>query len=220
MIRREFLGTIATTGLMTAFPSAALSAKERDAALRPIDDTWDVSWAGRLRGKSRAVFDSPEVSEGGALYRAVMWRDQYVAVFGGSKADLTPVVVFRHAAIPLIMDDAHWEHLGVGKHLKFKDPKTNKWSKKNPFSAAPPDASEATKKFTIPAFIAEGGVVLACQLAFGDIVDQYKAKDKLSDADADKKARAHILPGVILQPSGFFAVLKAQDEGCKYMLGS
>jgi hypothetical protein len=33
-------------------------------------------------------------------------------------------------------------------------------------------------------------------------------------------AKQHLLPGVILQPSGFFAVLKAQDEGCKYMLGS
>ena len=220
MIRREFLGTIATTGLMTAFPSAALSAKERDAALRPIDDTWDVSWAGRLRGKSRAVFDSPRVSEGGALYRAIMWRDQYFAVFGGSKTDLTPVVVFRHEAIPLIMDDAHWEHLGVGKDLGFKDPKTKKWSKKNPFSAAPADASENAKKFTIPSFIAEGGVVLACRLAFDGIVSQYEKKDKLSYKDAEKAATAHILPGVIMQPSGFFAVLKAQDEGCKYMMGS
>jgi hypothetical protein len=220
MIRREFLGTIATTGLMTAFPSVALSAEEREAAIQPIDDTWDVSWAGRLRGKARAVFDSPRVSEGGALYRAIMWRDQYVAVFGGSKADLTPVVVFRHEAIPLIMDDAHWEHIGVGKDLGFKDPKTKKWSKKNPFSAAPADASEGAKKFTIPSFIAEGGVVLACQLAFAGIVSQYKEKDKLSQDEADKKARSHILPGVILQPSGFFAVLKAQDEGCKYMMGS
>jgi hypothetical protein len=140
MIRREFLGNIASSGLPAAFPSVGLSDEERSASsLLPVDDTWDLSWYERLKGKSRAVFDSPRVSEGGALYRAVMWRDQYANVFGANKADLTPVLVFRHEAIPLIMDDEH---------------------------------------------------------------------------------SAHIIPGVILQPSGFFAVLKAQDEGCNCMMGS
>jgi hypothetical protein len=220
MIRREFLGSIASSGLMAAFPSVGLSAEERTASLLPVDDTWDMSWCDRLKGKSRAVFDSPRVSEGGALYRAVMWRDQYAKVFGADKADLTPVVVFRHEAIPLIMDDAHWEHIGVGKDLKMKDPKTKKWSKRNLFSAPAADAPASAKKYTIPGFIEEGGVVLACQLAFAGVISQYKDKDKVDMAEAEKRAREHIIPGVILQPSGFFAVLKAQDEGCKYMMGS
>lgn len=62
--------------------------------------------------------------------------------------------------------------------------------------------------------------LLACGLAFGNIVYQYHEKDKLSGADARKRAKEHVLPGVIIQPSGFFAVLKAQEEGCHYMLGS
>src|SRR6185503_8215608 len=131
-IRREFLGNLASSGLLAAFPSVALTDEERSAALRPVDDTWDLSWVSRLRGKSRAVFDSPRVSEGGALFRAIMWRDQHATVFGTQKSDLTPVVVFRHEAIPLIMDDAHWDHIGVGKDLELKDPKTKKWSRKNP----------------------------------------------------------------------------------------
>jgi hypothetical protein len=220
MIRREFLGSIASSGLMAALPSVGLSEEERKASLLPVDDTWDMSWCSRLKGKSRAVFDSPGVSDGGALYRAVMWRDQYSKVFGVPKADLTPVVVFRHEAIPLIMDDAHWEHIGVGKDLQMKDPKTNKWAKKNPFSPAPADAPANAKKYTIPGFIDEGGVVLACNLAFGGIISQIHDKDKVDMAEAEKRAKAHIIPGVILQPSGFFAVLKAQDEGCKYMMGS
>lgn len=221
MIRREFLGSVASSGLMAAFPSVGLSDEERTASsLLPVDDTWDLSWCERLKGKSRAVFDSPRVSEGGALYRAVMWRDQYAKVFGANKADLTPVVVFRHEAIPLIMDDEHWAHIGVGKDVEMKDPKTNKWSKKNPFSAAPADAPASAKKYTIPGFIAEGGVVLACNLAFAGVIAQYKEKDKVDEAEAEKRAKARIIPGVILQPSGFFAVLKAQDEGCKYMMGS
>jgi hypothetical protein len=201
-------------------PAIRLTDAERSAVGQPMSDEWDVSWTGRLRGKTRAVFDSPEVSEGGALFRACLWRTQYSKVFGTPIADLTPVVVFRHEAIPLVMDDAHWDHLGVGKDLKLKDPATGKWTRKNPIASAAPDTPPEFKDITIPAFIASGGIVLACSLAFGDIIAQHKSKDKLSDADAEKAAKSHLLPGVILQPSGFFAVLKAQDEGCKYMLGS
>ena len=220
MIRRDFLGSLATTGLLAAFPSIGLTDEERAAAARPIDDTWDLSWVSRLRGKSRAVFDSPNVGEGGALFRAIMWRDQHAKVFGTPKEELTPVVVIRHEAIPLVMDDAHWDHLGVGKDVKMKDPATKKWYRKNPFSSAPPAASAEMKKYTLPAFMADGGIVLACNLAFGFIVSQWQEKDKVAEDEATKRAKAHLLPGVILQPSGFFAVLKAQDEGCKYMLGS
>ena len=63
-------------------------------------------------------------------------------------------------------------------------------------------------------------VPLACGLAFGGIVYQYKDKDKLSAEEAKQRAKEHLIPGVIIQPSGFFAVLKAQEEGCHYMLGS
>jgi len=220
MKRRAFLENVASTSLLAALPAINLTDAERSAVGRPVSDDWDLSWVGRLRGKSRAVFDSPEVSEGGALFRASVWRNQHNKVLGTPVAELTPIVVFRHMAIPLVMNDAHWDHLGVGKDLQLKDPATGKWTKKNPLASAAPDAPPEFKEITIPAFIASGGIVLACHLAFGDIVAQYKEKDKLSEADAEKVAKQHLLPGVILQPSGFFAVLKAQDEGCKYMLGS
>jgi hypothetical protein len=45
-------------------------------------------------------------------------------------------------------------------------------------------------------------------------------EDKLSKDEATTRAKEHLIPGVIIQPSGFFAVLKAQEEGCNYMLGS
>jgi hypothetical protein len=221
MHRRDFLHNVAASSLFAALPaSIPLSDAERRAAGAPVDDAWDLSWASRLRGKSRAVFDSPNVSEGGALFRAVLWREQHSKVFGTAIADLTPVVVFRHEAIPLVMDDAHWDHIGVGKDLKLKDPSTGKWSRRNPLSGSDPKAPPEMKNYTLPSFIQTGGVVLACNLAFGEIISQWKDKDKLSNADAEKAAKAHLLPGVILQPSGFFAVLKAQDEGCKYMMGS
>jgi intracellular sulfur oxidation DsrE/DsrF family protein len=44
--------------------------------------------------------------------------------------------------------------------------------------------------------------------------------DKVSKEEAEKRARAQLLPGVILQPSGVFAVLRAQQAGCDYIKAS
>ena len=170
--RRDFLASAASTGLLAALPvdrSLPPHAGERPNAPAPpfaLDDT-DLSWVSRLRGTSRAVFDSPAVSEGGALFRAVLWRKQINKAFGTPIEDVTPVIVFRHMAIPMVMDDAFWEHLGIGKDLKIKDPKTDKWVKRNPWASAEPDAKGSGKDYTIPAFIQSGGIVLACGLAFG-----------------------------------------------------
>lgn len=184
-----------------------------------MDDT-DLSWVARLRGKSRAVFDSPAVGEGGALFRAVLWRQQASKAFGTPIEEITPVVVFRHAAIPLVMNDEFWEHLGIGHDLKWKDPATRKWTKVNPIGSAQPGIPAEFGDINIPAFIKSGGIVLACGLAYEEIVQQYVDKDKVDQAEAKRRADAHLIPGVVMQPSGFFAVLKAQDEGCKYFLGS
>ena len=223
--RRDFLARAASTSLLAAVPlelsqPLAPHAGERTvAALTALDDT-DLSWVGRLRGTTRAVFDSPQPSEGGALFRAALWRTQINKVFGTPIEDVTPVVVFRHEAIPLVMDDEFWDHLGIGKDLKWKDDKTGKWLKRNPLTSAPSDMPAEFKDFTIPAFIKSGGIVLACGLAFEQIVGQYRDKDKVDAKEAEARAKQHLIPGVIIQPSGFFAVLKAQDEGCKYMMGS
>jgi len=227
--RRDFLATAASTGLLASVPfdlsdslapSLPLHGNERLLAAGYAADKADLTWVVKLRGKSRAVFDSPRVSEGGALFRAVLWRRQVRDSLDTPLEDVTPVVVFRHEAIPLIMDDEFWDHLGIGKDLKWKDEKSGKWLKANPLASAPASASANVKEYTIPAFIKSGGIVLACGLAFGQVVYQYQQKDKLSHDDAQKRAKEHLLPGVIIQPSGFFAVLKAQDEGCKYMMGS
>jgi len=69
-------------------------------------------------------------------------------------------------------------------------------------------------------FIARGGIALACNLAFGDMVDVVAKKDGGTPEAARKTALAALVPGVILQPSGVFAALHAQDVGCKYLRAS
>lgn len=223
--RREFLAGAASTGLLAALPipmdrSLGLHGAERRPFGSVAADETDLTWVPRLRGTSRAVFDSPQVSEGGALFRAALWRKQINSAFGTPVEDVTPVVVFRHEAIPLVMNDDFWQRMDTGKHIKLRDQNGKKWAKVNPLSGSWAEAPADMKEFTIPAFIKSGGIVLACGLAFGDIVGQYMKEDKLAKDDATQRAKEHLIPGVIIQPSGFFAVLKAQDEGCKYMLGS
>ena len=37
---------------------------------------------------------------------------------------------------------------------------------------------------------------------------------------AREMALRHVVPGVLLQPSGVFAVLRAQEAGCQYLMAS
>src|SRR5438552_3632092 len=69
-------------------------------------------------------------------------------------------------------------------------------------------------------FIARGGIVLACNLALEDVVETIQKKENATEGDARKQAIAFMVPGVILQPSGVFAALHAQDAGCKYIRAS
>jgi len=217
--RRDFLARAASVGVAAALPASIASA-ETVAAIPLGDTTWDFSWTGRLRGKSRGVFDSPDIAEGGALYRAALWRQQMKEVYGTPVEDVTPVVVFRHEGIALAMDDDYWARFDIGKAAKLKDPATRRWTKRNPIATASQGAPPPFNTISLPSFVNSGGVVLACSLAFDWVASRYQEKDKLDKDAAKKRALEHLLPGVVLQPSGFFAVLKAQDEGCNFFPGS
>ena len=65
--------------------------------------------------------------------------------------------------------------------------------------------------------VARGVIVLACGLAFQDVIDTIATADALSLDAAAAKARSMMLPGVIMQPSGVFATSVAQDHGCVYV---
>ena len=69
-------------------------------------------------------------------------------------------------------------------------------------------------------FIARGGIALACNLALQDMVEIIEKKDGATPEAARQQALTFMVPGVILQPSGVFAALRAQDVGCKYLRAS
>jgi len=225
--RREFLGWLGASTVLAATGGSPLHAREPGqmpaagpGGLVPVGSKWDVSWTDRIQGKHRAVFDSPEVSEGAALYRAVMWRDQYKEIYGTEPSEMSPVVVIRHLAIPLAMNDAYWERFSIGKEEKLKDPVTKKWYTVNPIRAAAPDTPPRWAAYNLEALMTSGGIVLACDLAFRMVVAKFREQGGLAQEQADAAAREHLIPGIILQPSGIFATLRAQQAGCSYILAS
>ena len=218
--RRTFLGLLGAS--LAAVGGGSLTPRRLEAKSHPapVDDSWDMSWVDKVTGKYRAVFDSPEVSEGAALFRACLWRDNYKTVYGTDRAEMSPVIVIRHEAIALAMNDEYWEQFKVGKENKLKDEATGKWTTINPIRTVPPGTPDKWKDYNFESFLAQGGVILACRLAFGDVIRAFMKADKVAKDEAETRARAHLVPGILLQPSGVFAVLRAQEAGCSYIKAS
>lgn len=220
--RRSFLGRLAT-GAAVAAGALGIDAARLNAepALRPVSDKWDMSWADRVNGKFRAVFDSPKIEEGGEIWRAATWRNQIIEVYGVKDPEVNPVLVIRHAGIPLVMNDAFWARHNIGKKRKVKDPLTGKTAEHNPIG--PNDWRKEIPSWMgdslIPKFVERGGIVLACNFAFGLMVHLESEVDKEHAKEARERALSYLLPGVILQPSGFFALLEAQRAGCQVFTG-
>jgi hypothetical protein len=53
-----------------------------------------------------------------------------------------------------------------------------------------------------------------------DCIDLIKATDTVSEEVARKQAIGYLVPGVILQPSGVFAAVRAQEAGAAYVKAS
>ena len=203
--RRDFLSSLGGVAVSTTLKST------------PFAETWDVSWTDRVKGKYRAVFDSPGFSDGGALYRTFFWLRQYKEVYGAAPEEMSAILVVRHEGIWLAMDDAFWKKYEVGKRFKFKDGKKG-WFTRNPIVTASPGLPPDMADNTIPKFISGGGIVLACNMAFRGVVSVVEEQDKLKTPDAENLAKNHLVPGVIMQPSGVFAVIRSQEAGCHYIL--
>ena len=89
-------------------------------------------------------------------------------------------------------------------------------SSKRPDDELPPMFDD----FALDKFIARGGIALGCSLALDVCSRTIAERDKISGDAARKKAESFLLPGVVIQPSGIFAVIRAQEAGCAYVRAS
>ena len=222
--RREFLERVTgSSALLAALPLIdASSLTDMDRATAPLRaDEWDLSWTKRVTGKNRAVFDVPEIESGYGVWRSTIWMNQYKDVIGASDKDLSTVLILRHNGIALAMKQAFWDEHGLGKKKGVTNPLTQQPTDKNPALLGEADGVPMPyASFALDKFIARGGIVLGCNLAFADCVDLVKAKYGGDDASARKRALEGLVPGVVLQPSGVFAAVRAQQTGAVYVRAS
>lgn len=183
--------------------------------------SWDMSWVERVTGKHRQVFDAPEIESGTILHQARTIIRGFADVYGTKDDEFSAVLVIRHAAIPMVANDLLWDELELGKRTKLKDPETGKDARRNPFlSASNPRGAKYSMIWpdgSLDALIGRGALCLACNLALFQIVGMIAKKQGLDQKAARDKAVANLVPGVILQPSGVFAVARAEQAGCHYI---
>lgn len=221
--RRDFLERATGAALLGALP-LSLDGMTRALAAPPVQgqEKWDLTWVNKITGKHKAVFDVPAIESGYGVWRASLWGKQYMDVLGVAPKDLSTVVVMRHDGIALAMQQAFWDKYGVGKTKNVVHPITQQPTDRNPVLLAS-SRGEVPADFdnvALDKFISRGGIALACSLAFDDCVEVVKSKDNVSAEEARKRALGYLVPGVILQPSGVFAAIRAQEAGCTYLRAS
>jgi hypothetical protein len=201
--RREFFahaGGAAALGL-AAFAAAPLNAQ-----------TQTGDWPGALRGRYRQVVDAYEANSGFPLAFV------YTFLMPNDPADTSAVLVLRHGAFPIALNDAMWQKYKIGESFKINDPETKAAAAKNPFYK-PKSGVLPIDDMALDRLLAKGAIVGACNVALAVQSRMLASNAGVSADEAAKEWAANIIPGVTIIPSGTWGVNRAQIGGCSYCAG-
>ena len=234
--RREFLGHLATTAVALAgtacvsghaAPAAAAGTTPQPAngpagpaTAQPTRVQWDDSWVSKLTAKHKAMFEAAAVDEGNVLGHAVRYLNGMREALETADGDVQVVLVIRHSAIPMAFNDAMWAKYNIGKQAKIKD--GSDWATRNPYlnnargGAARGDRPSATLAW----FASHGHIMLGCNLATLGWSGEFAQAAGLDSKTVYEEIKANLVPGMILQPNGIYAVHRAQEAGCTYFKSS
>ena len=235
--RREFLGQIAASAMVLAGAACTAPVAGAGQTTTPSPNAgatgagsqgvqWDDSWFGRLTAKHKAVFDSPQIEDGLVLANASGYIRGMRDAAGAGDRDVQVVVVVRHAAIPMAFNDAMWQKYEIGKDKKVKAPRSEDWATRNPYLAgggggrggAAAGAESADRPQANFAWLASHGhILLACDLATRNYSNVIARNFKVEQRAVYDELKANLVPGFILQPTGVYAALRAQEAGCAYI---
>ncbi len=213
--RRGFLGLMGAGATLPFLPELAGAQLPT-----PVTADWDMTWLGSITGKHRAVFDTPTLDAGIPLLRACIWGPQWREVYGEGETT-SAVLVLRAGGFAYAMNDAAWDRFEVARTTNLSLYHGAPATPGNPVRAARSDVPERFRRFNIEPFMADGGVVLACNLTFsGQWVPRFQQAGNLTPEAAREEALRHLIPGVRLMPSGIWAVSCAQEAGCQHIHAS
>jgi hypothetical protein len=237
--RREFLGHLATsavalagTACMTprgnpaevvpvAGPGAAPPARNQSPpASPPARVQWDDSWFSKVgAAKHKALFEASQVEEGVVLSHAVRYLNGMHDALEPADGEVQTVIVIRHSAIPMAFNDAMWEKYKIGKEAKIKDGKD--WATRNPYLTSSRGGGRGDRpSSTISWFASHGHILLGCNLATLGYASSFAQTAGVDSKVVYEDLKANLVPGMILQPNGIYAVHRAQEAGCTYFRSS
>ena len=236
--RRDFLGQVAASAIVLAGTAACASpaasatqtapapAPQNSAqgpmpAMPPAPTTWDDSWFGKLTAKHKAVFDSPEINEGLALAHASGYIRGMRDAIGAGENDIQTVVVLRHAAVVMLLNDAMWKKYELGKLRNVKEGRDESFAVRNTFvgnaSTRPAAGTADRAQPNLSWLSSRGHILLGCDLAMRNLSGILARQTNAESRVVYDELKANMIAGAILQPTGVYACHRAQEAGCTYI---
>jgi intracellular sulfur oxidation DsrE/DsrF family protein len=211
--RREFLGKLAA-GASFVIPSMLASfdanAKSNVALAADADE-----WFKKVKGKHKIIYDASEPHNG----FPIIWSWVFYLTnnqTGTPDADLTAIVVLRHNAIPLAMEDRLWEKYKFGDAFKITDSVAKVPATRNIYNIASEPMWIANGIQGIKDLSSRGVMFCVCDMALTVYSKMIGADMNMSGEEVKKDWVSGLLPGVQVVPSGVWAIGRAQEKGCAY----
>jgi hypothetical protein len=237
--RRQFLGELAAAAALAAVacapaataanaPTQAPTPANQPAATPPMKPLppqssikWDSSWMDKITARHKVVFDSPQIEEGTAIYHAMSYLGSVKDVFGTGDSDASVVVVLRHAAVPMLYNDAMWKKYDIGTETKTLDEKTKVAVTRNIYwQNLDKDGNPSTSdkpSATIKSLASRGVIFVGCDVATRGFSYRLARKAKMEQADVYEEIKQNLLANATLMPTGIFGMLLAQEKGCSLL---
>ncbi len=212
--RRDFLGLAATSavaGLGAIVPVAGAVA----AADSPSTDF--TRWLDSISGTYKQLYDMPELNGGMGLLWSFAFFMTGAPAYGVPESELSVVIVLRHNALPLALNDSVWAKYELGEVFKINDPNTKAPAVRNPFYQDPGALPAPIPDAVLKKLIARGVKVTACNLAITVYSGKVAQKMGLKHDDVRKDWTDAVLPGIQIVPSGVVACNGAVSRGCTYV---
>lgn len=222
--RRNFLAQLGIATAMLAGSAGAVPLAAQHDVLAsdlpaPRSEKWDTSWLDQLgKAQYRVVFDATNISDGFALDLTSTFLDHYHEVHGTTDSQLRAVIVMRQLGTPLALNDVIWDKFGLGEELKINDRITHQPARRNPFLKA--SSTTGSDDSSLETLRARGTIFLLCNIAMNNWSSRHAEMTKRTVDEVREEVRANLVPGVIVVPSGIFALIRAQNAGCAYMRGA
>ena len=214
MYRRGFLGTLAAStaaGLVSLTPLSLEAATKTRRTPENAADAVFETWLNRITGKHKMLFDAPEVNSGMPVVWPRVWLNGNNENYGTKDTDNSAVIVLRHAAIPIAMQDAVWAKYKLGEMFNIKD--GDAAATRNVFAKQMPLPLPGTGTEQL---LASGAQVGVCNVAMTIYSGVAAKKMGMDPAAVKAEWVAGLIPGVQVVPSGVLAVARAQEKGCSY----